>query len=153
MKSTTKSKTLNIFLKILEEKHPEWSEACRRNTAYLLCDASQEILLDNSDGLSNAMSNAIIDLEQHKKMFRDHIEQVQSITKTMFTSFQSQGFIKPDIDKKTNKPYLKGRTSMVDEMVTFLNKMNSTVIDFYKDVYKIQDIKEAKDTNVKTTLF
>lgn len=153
MKSTTKSKTLNIFLKILEEKHPELSEACRRNTAYSLCDASQEILLDNSDGLSNAMSNAIIDLEQHKKMFRDHIEQVQSITKTMFTSFQSQGFIKPDIDKKTNKPYLKGRTSMVDEMVDFLNKMNNTVMDFYKDVYKIQDMKEAKDTNVQTTLF
>jgi hypothetical protein len=42
---------------------------------------------------------------------------------------------------------------MVDEMVVFLNKMNKTVMDFYKDVYKIEDSKEAKDAGVQTTLF
>jgi hypothetical protein len=71
----------------------------------------------------------------------------------MYDSFRSQGFVKPDIDKKTNKPILKGRTTMVDEMVVFLNKMNKTVMDFYKDVYKIEDSKEAKDAGVQTTLF
>lgn len=153
MKNTTKSKTLDIFLKILEEKHPEMTEPTRRKTAYDLCEASMQILNDNTEGLSKTMLDAVVTLESYKKTFRDHIEDIQSITKNMFTSFRSQGFIKPDIDKKTNKPYLKGRTTMVDEMVVFLNKMNKTVMDFYKDVYKIEDSKEAKDAGVQTTLF
>jgi hypothetical protein len=153
MKNTTKSKTLDIFLKILEEKHPEMTEPKRRSTAIALCEASMQILNDNSEGLSKTMLDAVTSLESYKKTFRDHIEDIQSITKNMFTSFRSQGFIKPDIDKKTNKPYLKGRTSMVDEMVVFLNKMNKTVMDFYKDVYKIEDTKEAKDAGIQTTLF
>jgi hypothetical protein len=71
----------------------------------------------------------------------------------MYDSFRKQGFVKPEVDRKTNKPMLKGRTTMVDEMVDFLNKMNKTVMDFYKDVYKIEDTKEAKDAGVQTTLF
>ena len=153
MKNTTKSKTLELFLKILEENHPEMTEPARRKTAYELCDASMDILNINCDGLSKTMSDAVLTLESYKKTFRDHIEEIQKITKTMYDSFRSQGFVKPDIDKKTNKPILKGRTTMVDEMVVFLNKMNKTVMDFYKDVYKIEDSKEAKDAGVQTTLF
>ena len=153
MKSTTKTKTLELFLKILEENHPEMSEATRRKTAYVLCDASMDVLHENCDGLSKSMLDAVVDLEKYKKTFRDHIEDIQKITKTMYDSFRSQGFVKPDIDTKTNKPILKGRTTMVDEMVVFLNKMNKTVMDFYKDVYKIEDSKEAKDAGVQTTLF
>lgn len=153
MKNTTKSKTLELFLKILEEKHPEITEAARRKTAYDLCDASMQILNDNTEGLSKTMLDAVVTLESYKKTFRDHIEDIQSTTKNMYTSFRSQGFVKPDIDKKTNKPILKGRTTMVDEMVVFLNKLNKTVMDFYKDVYKIEDSKEAKAAGVQTTLF
>ena len=144
MKNTTKSKTLELFLKILEENNPEMTEPTRRKTAYILCDASMDILHENCD---------VVTLESYKKTFRDHIEEIQKITKTMYDSFRSQGFVKPDIDKKTNKPILKGRTTMVDEMVVFLNKMNKTVMDFYKDVYKIEDSKEAKDAGIQTTLF
>ena len=153
MKSTTKTKTLELFLNILEKNNPEMSESTRRKTAYILCDASMDILHENCDGLSKSMLDAVVDLEKYKKTFRDHIEDIQKITKTMYDSFRSQGFVKPDIDKKTNKPILKGRTTMVDEMVVFLNKMNKTVMDFYKDVYKIEDSKEAKDAGVQTTLF
>jgi hypothetical protein len=153
MKSTTKTKTLELFLKILEENHPEMTEAARRKTAYALCESSMNILNENCDGLSKSMSDAVIDLEKYKKSFRDHIEDIQRTTKIMYDSFRKQGFVKPEVDRKTNKPMLKGRTTMVDEMVDFLNKMNKTVMDFYKDVYKIEDTKEAKDAGVQTTLF
>jgi len=42
---------------------------------------------------------------------------------------------------------------MVDEMVVFLNRLNKTIMDFYKDVYKIEDFKDAKDISAQTTLF
>ena len=153
MKTTTKTKTLELFLKILEENHPEMAEPARRKTGYALCEASMGILNENCDGLSRSMQDAVVDLEKYKKTFRDHIEEIQKTTKIMYDSFRKQGFIKPEIDKKTNKPMLKGRTTMVDEMVEFLNKMNKTVMDFYKDVYKIEDSKEAKDAGIQTTLF
>jgi hypothetical protein len=153
MKNSTKSITLELFLKILEENHPEMTESVRRKTAYILCDASMDILNKNSEGLSKSMSDAVVDLEKYKKMFRDHIEDIQATTKTMYSSFRSQGFVKPEIDKKTNKPFLKGRTTMVDEMVVFLNRLNKTIMDFYKDVYKIEDFKDAKDISAQTTLF
>ncbi len=127
MKNSTKSITLELFLKILEENHPEMTESVRRKTAYILCDASMDILNKNSEGLSKSMSDAVVDLEKYKKMFRDHIEDIQATTKTMYSSFRSQGFVKPEIDKKTNKPFLKGRTTMVDEMVVFLNRLNKEV--------------------------
>ena len=43
---------------------------------------------------------------------------------------------------------------MVDEMVVFLNKLNVIVIDFYKDIYKIQSREDAKQIGIEqTTLF
>ena len=66
MKSTTKTKTLELFLKILEENHPEISEATRRKTAYLLCDASMDVLHENCDGLSKSMLDAVVNLEKYK---------------------------------------------------------------------------------------
>jgi hypothetical protein len=79
---------------------------------------------------------------------------LEKSVKILFDSFRKQGFIKPDIDKKTNKPILKGRTTMVDEMVDFLNKLNIIVMDFYKDIYKIQNKEEGKQMGIEQiTLF
>jgi hypothetical protein len=74
---------------------------------------------------------------------------LEKSVKILFDSFRKQGFIKPDIDKKTNKPILKGRTTMVDEMVDFLNKLNIIVLDFYKDVYRIESRDEGKEFGVE----
>jgi hypothetical protein len=38
---------------------------------------------------------------------------------------------------------------MVDEMVDFLNKLNKSVMDFYTDVYKIEDEKEFKTNGIE----
>jgi hypothetical protein len=45
---------------------------------------------------------------------------------------------------------LKGKTTMVDEMVEFLNIVNDSVISFYKEVYKIE---ETSNENPQITLF
>jgi hypothetical protein len=74
---------------------------------------------------------------------------LEKSVKILFDSFRKQGFIKPDIDKKTNKPILKSRTTMVDEMVDFLNKLNIIVLDFYKDVYRIESRDEGKEFGVE----
>lgn len=153
MKNTIKTKTIKQFLEILEEYYPEKCEASRRKTAYAMCEIAMTIVNENTDGLKIMVSDAVLSLEQHKKMFRDHIEEVTKVTKKLFLSFKKQGFIDIVIDAKTKKPYLKGRTTMVDEMVVFLNKINKTITTFYKDVYKIQDEQAARDTSTQINLF
>jgi hypothetical protein len=106
------------------------------------------ILKDNSDGLSKSASDALLDHEKHRKQFRDHIENIQKHSKVLLDSFKKQTFVKPDRDKN-NKPVLVGRTRMVDEMVDFLNKLNKSVMDFYTQVYKIEDEKEFKTNGIE----
>jgi hypothetical protein len=153
MKNHTKAKTLDLFCKTLDEKYPDIEEHIRRKIANDLMNDSLIILKENSEGLSKSASDALLDHEKHRKQFRDHIENIQKHTKTMMDSFKKQGFVKPDRDKN-NKPVLVGRTRMVDEMVDFLNKLNKSVMQFYTDVYKIEDEREFKTNGIEQiTLF
>lgn len=148
MKNHTKAKTFETFCAKMDEKYPDLPEHIRRNIASDLTIESMEILKENSEGLSQAKADAFLDHEKHRKQFRDHIEIVQKHTKMLLDSFKKQGFVKPDRDKY-NKPILKGRTLMVDEMVDFLNKLNKSVMDFYTEVYKIEETKDNKDIGIE----
>jgi hypothetical protein len=148
MKNHTKAKTFDIFCQTLSEKYPDIDEHIRRKIANDLMNESMIILKDNSDGLSKSASDALLDHEKHRKQFRDHIENIQKHSKVLLDSFKKQTFVKPDRDKN-NKPVLVGRTRMVDEMVDFLNKLNKSVMDFYTEVYKIEDEKEFKTNGIE----
>ena len=154
MKNNLKSQTLEKFNEILEEKFPEIEEYKRRAIAHDMNEHSFLVIQEAIEYFSNSQNEKVIELEQHRKIFHDYINLLEKSVKILFDSFKKQGFVKPDIDKKTNKPYLKGRTTMVDEMVVFLNKLNVIVIDFYKDIYKIQSREDAKQIGIEqTTLF
>lgn len=148
MKNNTKAKTFDIFCAKMDERYFDLPEHIRRNIAHDLMLESMEILKENTDGLAQSKADAFLEHEKHRKQFRDHIEVIQKHTKTMMDSFKKQGFVKPDRDK-FNKPILKGRTTMVDEMVEFLNKLNKSVMDFYKDVYKVEETKDNKDIGIE----
>ena len=56
-----------------------------------------------------------------------------------------------DLDRKTNRPVMKAKTTVVAEMVEFLNYLNNLTMDFYENVYKIEDSADRGST--QTTLF
>lgn len=151
MKNSTKLKMEQLFLEYLENSHPDLPEHERRNIAHNLTGLGMTIVLENSKGLSDTMQNALIDLESHRKMFRDHIDDLQVSAKTIIQTFKKNGMVTFDQDPKTRKTYLRGRTTVITETVAYMNKLNDFVIKFYESVYKIDS--NDKDNNIQTTLF
>lgn len=134
---TLKNQIFDSFLSIISQYSlPEHEQ---RALSSALTDKTMQQLDITVKSFTELHLKAVSDLEQHKKMFRDHIELIDKHTKEMLLSFKRQGFVKPDLDTN-KKPILKGRTTMVDDMVAFLNKLNESVLAFYKDVYKMEDL-------------
>jgi len=150
MKNTLKNKLFEAIEKKLDESYPEMPESDRRKLASLIQSISLKILLENMDGISKTYSETVLEMESHKKMFKDHIESMQKDYKALMEAFKRHGIVSLEIDPKTRKPMLKPRSAVAAEMVAFLNKLNSLTMSFYENVYKIED---DKDYTTQTTLF
>ena len=149
MKNNLKTQTLNHFIDVLEKNHQDLDDYKRRKIATELNDIAFQVMQDSIKYFSDSQIANTIELEQHKKLFHEHISMIEKNVKTLFDNFRNQGFVKIEMEKKTQKTYLKGRTTMVDDMVNFLNKLNKLVVDFYKDVYKIENKKQAKELGIE----
>ena len=66
------------------------------------------------------------------------IDEIQKSTEKLITVYKSGSFVSQQFDERTRTMMLKPRTTMVNEMVEYLNTLNKLVISFYKDVYKIE---------------
>jgi len=152
MKSTTKNKVLELFLKNLQEKHGI-DEKLAWKIANDLSSISNEVVQESSQGISTQYNDTALELERHRKQFRDHIEFLDKRSKAILANFKQQGFFTIGKDKKTNKPILVGRTSMVNDMVDFLNDMNESVQEFYINVYKITEENASENGIFQISLF
>jgi len=154
MKETTKNKICDLFLKFLEKEHPELTEGQRWQIASALSKMANDVVSQTNNGISESYHKSVLELEQHRTQFKEHIEFIDKSAKTMLESFKRQGFVKVNEDSKTRKKTLVGRTSMVTEMADFLNKLNGSVMDFYKNVYKIEEDTNLNNFGIsQTTLF
>jgi hypothetical protein len=139
MKNYLKDKIFNSILEILEADMPQLSEATRRKMADNLTNNTYSVYKENSEGIVKQTSEAISDLEKHRGLFKQYIDVVQKNTNLILANFKQNGFVTKKYDENTKKTILKGRTTMVDDMVYFLNELNDLVLLFYKDVYKVEE--------------
>ena len=139
MKNHLKDTIFESFLGIVEEKLPEMSEAQRRRLCEALVDSSNKAYLANSKGIADQSLEAIRELEKHRAQFKNFVDDLQKGTNKLLFKFKEQGFVTKKYDPNSQKSVLKGRTTMVDDMVFYLNSLNDLVILFYKDVYKMED--------------
>jgi hypothetical protein len=151
MKENLKNKLFEAINSKLDEDYPDMQESSRRKIANVIQGICIQILNENNEGLSSSYAEMAVEMESHKKMFRDHIEAIQKHYKVVMDSFKKNGVVKMEIDRKTNRPMLVGRTTVVTEMVIFLNYLNNLTMDFYENVYKFNDDKDMRAT--QTTLF
>lgn len=150
MKNHLKDNIFNSFLTIIDEEYPELTEAKRRRLANILSDKAQIEYLENSKGLTQLLKDMSSSHEAHRGQFKRHIEMLQKETNRVLTNFKSNGFVTKKYDEYRKMTILKGKTTMVDDMVEFLNIVNDSVILFYKEVYKIE---ETSNENPQITLF
>ena len=146
MKEATKTKTLDTFYTLMQEKFPHIKESDARKIANELIGVAQKMSMENADGFAKLHKETLLELEQHRTQFRKHIELIEKHTNGILESFKRQGYLKPETDPKTGKMYLKARTSLTTELVVYLNKLNDSVFEFYKNVYKIESYDQKGDS-------
>jgi hypothetical protein len=133
-----KKQTEDIFHEHIEQIIPEAKEHIKRRIGVMLADQSNKMLQEGIHSFSDMNRHTIAELELHRKLFRQHIELIEKYTKLIVESFKRQGFISYDTDPKTKRPIVKARTALTTELVQFLNKLDDSVYEFYKNVYKIE---------------
>jgi len=138
MKNYLKEKIFSNFLFIFEKEIPGLTEATKRKLSEALVESSYQVFLMNSQELVKQNSKTIKELEYNRKQYKDLIDEIQKYTEKLLTVYKSNSFVSKDFDEKTRTFILKPRTTMVNEMVDYLNNLNKLVISFYKDVYKIE---------------
>lgn len=150
MKNHLKENIFQNFLEILEQDYPELSEAKRRRLAEKLGDKAYSIYSENTKGLVKQLSEMTNSHESHRAQFKQHIDLLQKETNRLLAIFKEKAFVTKIYDENRKTTVLKGKTSMVEDMVYFLNLMNDSVILFYKEVYKME---ETTNENPQITLF
>lgn len=70
-------------------------------------------------------------------------------------NMKTNTYMKVDFDPMKKKNVMKPRTSIVADMVKYLNSLNDLVIKFYEDVYEVHkmDTKEIQKEKIQISLF
>lgn len=138
MKNHLKEKIFTNFLFIFEKEIPGLSESVKRKLANELVENCYQVFIHNSEELIKQNSILGNEYENNRKEFRKFIEEVQNASEKLLTLYKTEAFVSKEYDNITGKYYLKPRTNMLKDTVQYFNLLNTLVISFYKNVYKIE---------------
>jgi hypothetical protein len=150
MKETIKKKIKDGITTYLDESHPTLSEYQKNKIANDVRDMATDYIYKNSEGLQLLVSNAVTDLEQFRHQFQEYIDFLQLTTKKILEILKKQGVVYYEYDQKKKKNVMKGRSAVLTETVEYFNLLNDMVIDYYKNVYKVET---TSDKLVQSALF
>ena len=151
-----KNVLMQKFITALEtNEHLNLTEPQRRNVANILAVVGTEVHDENFKNMNAMYQELILKHEKTRKQFVGMINFIEKSTKVLLDIFKSNTFVKSDYDPIKKKNVMKGRTSMVTDMVDYLNKLNDLVIKFYEDVYEVEKIsdKEKEREHIQSSLF
>jgi hypothetical protein len=138
MKNHLKEKIFTNFLFIFEKEISGLSESVKRKLANELVENCYQVFIHNSEELIKQNSILGKEYENNRKEFRKFIEEVQNASEKLLTLYKTEAFVSKEYDNITGKYYLKPRTNMLKDTVQYFNLLNTLVISFYKNVYKIE---------------
>lgn len=151
MKEHLRNKLFFESIRVITEQDNGLPESHARRIGTQVAEQSLRILIENNQNMSEHYKELILEAEQTKKMFREHIEVLQAETKDILNVLKKNGMVKVEWNSKLKKNVMVARTSVLQETVNFLNKMNSLVIDFYQEVYKVDE--SNNEDRLQITLF
>lgn len=151
---TTKDRLFDKFEQTLTAAFPELSVAKIRKVADSMAEDASNEAKSGARTFSDLYATVSQKSEQHKLIFREHIELISKNTHSLMGRLYENSLIIKSIDRKSGKTVLKANSIFAKELVLFLEKLDETVQKFYSDVYEIKDEKEAKEHGFQqTTLF
>jgi len=122
------------------------TEAQIRHYCYYLADISIATQGEGHKIMIDLYHENTLTLEKSRSQFHEMVIFIERNTAIVIEKLKEMGMIKKDYDKQ-GKPFIKGKTSVVTDMVNYLNKLNDLVIQFYEEVYQVQKMDSMKDEN------
>lgn len=156
MKNKLKNIYFDMFIEALElESKLNLTIAEKRNIANLLSSEAIHVHDANFDVLREEYDSILKDHEKTRAQFIGFINFIEKQTKYVLEGLKKNNLISHEYDAVKKRAFLKGRTTVVQDMIGFLNKMNELVIKFYEDVYKIDlvDDRDKMKDNIQGSLF
>lgn len=143
------------MLEALELESDILNEQEKRRIANLLTNIALEVKETNEKGFSDAYAELTIKHEQTRTQFIGLINFIEKNTKMLTDNMKTNTYMKVDFDPMKKKNVMKPRTSIVADMVKYLNSLNDLVIKFYEDVYEVHkmDTKEIQKEKIQISLF
>lgn len=153
MKNILKNEFYDKFLECLKDDQA-FSDLQKRYIASKLCVEAVDVHDENFKKLSELYKDVSINNEKTRSQFLGMVNFIEKSTKPLVDSFTRQGFLKVDV-LPNGKKKMVGRTTMVTDMVKYLNTLNELVFNFYKDVYQIDKVsdKEIEKEKIQASLF
>jgi hypothetical protein len=153
MKNILKNDFYNKFLDSLEGD-AAFNELQKRYIASKLSVEAIQVHDENFKKLRDLHKELLINSEKTRSQFIGMVNFIEKSTKPLIDSFTRQGFLKVEA-LPNGKKKLTGRTSMVNDMIKYVNTLNELVYNFYKDVYQIDkvDEKEKEKEKIQASLF
>ena len=153
MKNTLKNSFYDKFIESMTDEQ-SFTEVQKRYISNKLAIEAVGIHDENFKKLSELHKELSINNEKTRSQFIGMVNFIEKSSKPIFDSFLRQGFLKVDM-LPNGKKRMIGRTSVVADMVKFVNTLNELVFNFYKDVYQIEkvDEKEIQKEKIQASLF
>jgi hypothetical protein len=153
MKNILKNYYYDKFLESLKDDQV-FSDVQKRYIANKLSVEAVNVHDENFKKLSDLHKELLINSEKTRSQFVGMVNFIEKSTKPLVDSFTRQGFLKVEA-LPNGKKKMVGRTTMVTDMVQYLNTLNELVFNFYKDVYQIDkvDEKEKEKEKIQASLF
>jgi hypothetical protein len=149
MKNKLKEAIFESFISKLGVLDSEMSEVKKKRIADALTIDCLDLYIQNNSKMTELYQEKLLEYEQNRKTYGDDILFIQENTNKLLDKLKENGFVSYQFDEKTKQKKLVSRTSVVNDMVNFINILNNRVVNYFVKVYKADD----KDTLTQTSLF
>ena len=140
---------ISEFRDWLLQNRPGITEPEARKIADALGETASRLSLENAEGVSRNYGDAVRELEAHKRMFREHVDDLQKVSKSLLEFFKKHGVVEVEFDTRTRRPTLKPRSTVMVGIVEYLKTLDVFISRFYKEVYKIDEKNNEDRAQIK----
>jgi len=135
--------TFFLKLGVLDEQMTDLQKRRISNALTLDC---LDLYIANDEGFKELYQDLVLEYEQNRKIHQEDVLFIQDNAKKILTKMKDDGFINYKYDEKSKQKVMISRTSVVNDIVIFLNQLNTRIVDYYVKVYKANEKDEQQTT-------
>lgn len=147
---TDKNILNKLITSCLKAEFPDLPEHIRQK----ISTRATETFLDYNNQVNKEIMLAYNELcasyEKNRSLHTAQIDYMKKMTEKLIAVYKEKGFVKIEYDSKLAKNVMTYRTTMLQETVQYMNKLNDLVIQYYKDVMKE---KKKEFVSMQSSLF